>query len=257
VSSHTRRSSQATIRALQLGACDFVAKPAGSIDEGYRGLRAELVEKLAAAGSRQRQAAASEPHRAARSLRGRKPRIIVVGSSTGGAAVLTGIVNALPRAMEATVVAVQHMPAGFTAEFARNLSRTARCAVREARDGELVAPSTVFVAPGGLQCTVYGNCFRIRAAAAAGGSLPSIDVTMQSVARRFGPDVCGVLLSGMGRDGAHGISAIRDSGGCTVVQDESTSVVFGMPKAALATGKVDAVLTDEEIRREIALLASG
>ena len=257
VSSHTRSASAATIRALQLGAVDFVEKPQGPAAQSIRQLKDELVEKLAALGERSSSGKPSvRAPRDRRVLHGRKPRVVVVGASTGGTGVLTRIFNALPARVTTSVIAVQHMPAGFTAEFARRLSETVLCPVREARHGELLDPGVVFIVPGGFHCTVYGNTFRLSKGEPVHGYMPSIDVTMESVARRFGPDVCGVLLTGIGRDGAEGIRAIRESGGCTIAQDESTSVAFGMPKAAIATGKVDVVLTESEILEEIRLMAA-
>jgi two-component system chemotaxis response regulator CheB len=154
--------------------------------------------------------------------------------------------------MEATVIAVQHMPGPYTLEFARRLSHTVRCPVSQARDGDLVEPGRVYVAPGGYHLSVYGNTFRVTRGEPVNGYQPSIDVTMSSVAKRFGPDVCGVLCTGIGRDGARGIHDIKDAGGFTIAQDETTSIVFGMPKAAIATGKVDFVLPDSAICVEIA-----
>jgi two-component system, chemotaxis family, protein-glutamate methylesterase/glutaminase len=156
--------------------------------------------------------------------------------------------------MGSTVIAVQHMPETYTREFARLLSSTAACPVVHARDGDLVEAGTAFIAPGGAHLSVYGNTFRVAAGEPVNGHQPSIDVTMSSVARRFCPDVCGVILTGIGRDGAAGMTDIRDAGGFTLAQDEETSVVFGMPRAAIATGKVDAVLADSALRVEIAHL---
>jgi two-component system chemotaxis response regulator CheB len=254
VSSHTRRASAATIRALQLGACDFVTKPEGSLRAGIAQLRAELVEKLLALGA----GLASRPpaSRGPRALPDRKARIVVIGASTGGTTVLTRIVDALPAGMEATVVLVQHMPGPYTLEFARRLDGSASCPVAQAGDGELVEPGHVYVAPGGFHLTVYGNTFRVRKGEQVNGYQPSVDVTMHSVSQRFCPDACGVLLTGIGRDGANGIEDIRDGGGFTIAQDEATSTVFGMPKAAIATGKVDFVLSDAEIRSAIATVVA-
>ena len=257
VSSHTRSSSAATIRALQLGAADFVEKLQGPAAQCIQQLQEELVEKLTALGERSLSVKpAGRAPRDRRVLHGRKPRVIVVGASTGGTGTLTRIFNALPERIKTTIIAIQHMPAGFTAEFALRLSETVQCHVREARDRELLDPGAVFIAPGGFHCTVYGNTFRLSKGEAVHGYMPSIDVTMESVARRFGPDVCGVLLTGIGRDGAEGIKAIREAGGCTIAQDESTSIAFGMPKAAIATGKVDVVLTESDILEEIRIMAA-
>jgi two-component system chemotaxis response regulator CheB len=254
VSSHTRRASAATIRALQLGACDFVTKPDAFHGGGIAGLRAALVEKLLAVGQGRATRRPSVPP--VRPLPDRKARIVVIGASTGGTSVLTRIVNGLPAAMSATVVLVQHMPELYTLEFARRLSQSACCPVTEARDGSLVEAGHVFVAPGGFQLSVYGNTFRVQKSEQVNGYRPSVDVTMQSACRRFSPEVCGVLLTGIGRDGAHGIEEIKDAGGFTLAQDEATSTVFGMPRAAIATGKVDFVLSDAQIGRAVAAIVA-
>jgi two-component system chemotaxis response regulator CheB len=191
---------------------------------------------------------------APRALPDRKARIVTIGSSTGGTSVLTRIVNALPADMAATVVVVQHMPGLYTREFARRLCQSASCPVEEAGNGSVVEPGRVFVAPGGFQCTVYGNTFHIWKGEQVNGYQPSVDVTMSAVSRRFCGDVCGVILTGIGRDGARGIEDIRDGGGFTMAQDEATCAVFGMPKAAIATGKVDFVLSDTEISAAVAAM---
>jgi two-component system chemotaxis response regulator CheB len=254
VSSHTRSASAATIRALQLGACDFVAKPERALKESYQGLRDELVEKITAIGARPHHADRHRRTGRGRIPKGRKARVVVIGASTGGTTVLTGILNALPARVNATVIVVQHMPGLYTKEFARRLSETVACPISQARDGDLVEPGKVFLAPGGLHLSVYGNTFRTSAGEPVNGHRPSVDVTMSSVARRFSPDVCGVLLTGIGSDGARGMQDIKECGGFTIAQDEETSVVFGMPRAAIATGRVDIVLSDSAICSELAAL---
>jgi two-component system chemotaxis response regulator CheB len=249
VSSHTRRASSATIRALQLGACDFVPKPARSLREGLDGFSQELVEKLMAVGAgRAVRAAATAAGSSAAAAGFRNARAVVIGASTGGTSVITRLLEALSNPMRATVIVVQHMPALWTREFAGRLRQTVRCPVSEATSGGVLEPGAVFVAPGGSHCTVYGTTFRLTREDSVEGYRPSIDVTMRSVARRFGGAACGILLTGIGRDGARGIEEIKDAGGMTAAQDEASSVVFGMPKAAIATGKVDVVLSDEELR---------
>jgi two-component system chemotaxis response regulator CheB len=254
VSSHTRSATVTTIRALELGACDFVGKPSRALQESYEELRAELVEKITAVGKRPYHS--SRPRGAAEGSmpKGRKARVVVIGASTGGTTVLSGIINALPAKMRSTVIVVQHMPGPYTHEFARRLSQTAACPVHHTHDGELVEPGSVYLAPGGFQLSVYGNTFRVQRGEPVNGHQPSVDVAMRSIARRFCPAVCGVLLTGIGRDGAAGMAEIRDAGGFTVAQDEETSVVFGMPKAAIETGKVDVILSDSSLRIELAAL---
>jgi two-component system, chemotaxis family, protein-glutamate methylesterase/glutaminase len=254
VSSHTRSATATTIRALELGACDFVGKPTQALRKGYEALRGELVEKIAAIGARPYLTSRPRSTRGESVAEGRKARVVVIGGSTGGTTVLAGIINSLPARMRSTVIAVQHLPGLYTQEFARRLSQTAACPIHLARAGDLVEPGTVYLAPGGFHLSVYGNTFRVQRGEPVNGHQPSIDVAMSSVARRFCPDVCGVLLTGIGRDGAAGIEEIRDAGGLTVAQDEETSVVFGMPRAAIATGKVDLILGDSAIRAALAVM---
>jgi two-component system, chemotaxis family, protein-glutamate methylesterase/glutaminase len=251
VSSLTRRASAATIAALQLGASDFVTKPDRPLQESYGELRAELLEKILAICPPER--APRRPLQArTRVTRPRAPRVLVVGASTGGTPILTRIVTALPRRMDATLVIVQHLPGLFTRELALRLAECAPCRVEEARDGELVEPGQAYIAPGGHQLSIYGNTFRVAVGEPVNGHRPSVDVTMSSIARRFCPEVCGVLLTGIGKDGARGMAEIKAGGGFTIAQDEATSVVFGMPKAAIATGCIDYVLPDTAIVSEIA-----
>jgi two-component system chemotaxis response regulator CheB len=217
VSSHTRRASAATIRALALGAADFVTKPADALKGSYAGLRTELVEKIHALGPTQ-----------ARKNRG------------------------FSRAMDSALKGAA--PRMYAQEFARSLADACPCPVHLVRNGQFVEPGSVFVAQGGLHLTMFGTAFRVSRGEPVQGHVPSIDVTMASAARSFGTGCCGVLLTGMGRDGARGIGAIRDAGGSTIAQDESTSVVFGMPRAAIESGKVDRVMSLEQIARQVAEL---
>jgi two-component system chemotaxis response regulator CheB len=258
VSSHTRRSSAATIRALKLGASDFVTKPDSPLLDSYEAFRATIVETVrAVALSSGSQRATGPSSLAAAPFRGRHPRIVVVGASTGGVQALTSIFNRLPAKPSATIVAVQHMPAIYAAELARSLAETVRCPVRQPHDGDLIEPSTLYVAQGGLHLAVYGTTFRVSRDDPVNGHRPSIDVTMSAAARSYGAGVCGVLLTGIGHDGAQGIADIKDAGGRTIAQDEASCVVFGMPRAAVATGKVDQVLSLEDIGGEVAAMVGG
>jgi two-component system chemotaxis response regulator CheB len=187
--------------------------------------------------------------------KGAAPRIILMGASTGGIAALTRILGALPPRPRVSLVAVQHLPGMYAQEFARSLAERCPCPVHLVHNGQVVEPGCVFVAQGGLHLTMFGTAFRVSRGAPVQGHAPSIDVTMESGARCFGKGCCGVLLTGMGRDGARGIAAIRDAGGITIAQDEATSVVFGMPRAAIESGKVDRVMSLEQIARQVAVMS--
>ncbi len=263
ISAYTRPDSTAAFRALELGAVDFVAKPSCSVDLGLETLREEIVRKV-------RTAARVRPVRTARAAGpGRSPRFpappaadadgtdewapcVVVAASTGGPAALLSLVPALPADLPASVLIVQHMPAGYTAAFARELAARAALPVKEAEDGERLARGTAYVVPGSRHLSLApGGRVTLRAGR-SGSEVPSADVTMVSVARHAGPGALGVVLTGMGRDGAAGARAIRDAGGLVIAQDEATSVVFGMPRAAIELGAVDAVVSLGEMPTTLA-----
>lgn len=178
------------------------------------------------------------------------PPTVVVGASTGGPAVVEDLLAGLPRTLEARVFVVQHMPAVFTGRFADRLDAASEYAVAEPDDGDRVEPGTAVVAPGDTHLRVDagddGLCVALEPAP-SGITRPSIDVTMESVAQTVDGPLCGVVCTGMGRDGAAGIEAIADAGGHTIAQDEATSSVFGIPAQAIRTGCVDTVVPADEL----------
>ncbi|AEG15384.1 response regulator receiver modulated CheB methylesterase [Desulfofundulus kuznetsovii DSM 6115] len=193
----------------------------------------------------------------------RSPRIdlVVIGSSTGGPAALQVIIPALPEDFPAAVVLVQHLPVGFSGPLAEHLNRRSRLPVKHAEEGDPVVPGRVLVAPAGFDLTFRGRPGHVTVHLNAGsgpvppgGFRPSVDGVMLSAAEIFGARVMGVLLTGMGRDGARGMAAIREKGGPTIAQDESTCVVFGMPKAAIDLGAALKVVPLGEVAGEIARL---
>jgi len=256
ISSHTRESSAATVHALQAGAADFITKPERALRESYAVLRTQVLEKLRALAARVPAPATAPAHarRPAVPLPTRAPRIIVLGASTGGAEALSRIFKRVPRRPVPTIVAVQHMPGIFTRELAASLAKTVACPVAVAGNENIVEPGRIYIAPGGYHLAVFGNTFRVTRGEPVNGHRPSVDVTMSSIARRYGPEACGALLTGIGQDGARGMAEIRDRGGLTLAQDEATSVVFGMPKAAIATGKVDVVLSLDDLGDWVAVM---
>lgn len=236
----TARGADATIEALRLGAVDCVAKPSGNALELAREAETLRSTVKAAARSRIRPGARLSPPRP-RPGQAYRDVVIAIGASTGGVEALFSLVGALPADCPPTVI-VQHMPAAFTGGFAARLDAISAVRVREARGGEPLEPGTVFVAPGGaahMELT-DGSPPRIRLVAGdpVGGHRPAVDVLFRSVARR-GTGAVGVILTGMGQDGAAGLLAMRQAGARTLGQTADSCVVYGMPRAAFELGGVE------------------
>ncbi|HEU4403600.1 MAG TPA: CheB methylesterase domain-containing protein [Candidatus Polarisedimenticolia bacterium] len=184
--------------------------------------------------------------------------LIAVGCSAGGPPALEIVLPALPRATELSIVVAQHMPEKFTTLFAARLARLCSLPVAEPRDGEPLSEGRIYIAPGNRQTTLErtsgGVIFRVRPRDASERYAPSADLLLESVAEIFGPRAVGVLLSGMGGDGAAGMRAIKERRGCTLAESEKTARVFGMPAEAIRAGLADQVLPLPEIARELARL---
>jgi two-component system, chemotaxis family, protein-glutamate methylesterase/glutaminase len=275
VSAHTRAGSAATIRALELGAVDFVPKQSG-IDLGLDELRDEIIRKIKMAARVKpiRSVAGLHPGRrwptgtvpAATAIgpdpEGGRPddvRYVVIAASTGGPAALLQVVPQLPWPFPAAVVIAQHMPAPFTAQFARELAARSAMVVKEAEAGDRVTRGTAYVAPGFHHLTLdaHGRV-RLQSAERHDGECPSANLAMTSVAELAGSSVVGVVLTGMGRDGAAGVRAIKRAGGTVIAQDESSALVNGMPRAAIETGCVDIVLPLERLAAKLcAIVGDG
>lgn len=251
VSSLTEGGCATTLRALELGAIDFVTKPKIDVRSGTVELAEELCAKVKAVAKAQVRRAAR------RSLGGPTPAIpaealirttevvIAIGASTGGTEALREVLTALP-AESPGVVVVQHMPERFTTSFAERLDALCRVRVREAADGDRILPGHVLIAPGNWHLAIRrsGANYTVRThqEPPVNRHRPSVDVLFESCARYLGPNAIGALLTGMGADGARGLLAMRQSGAATVAQDEATSVVFGMPKEAIQIGAADEVV---------------
>jgi two-component system, chemotaxis family, protein-glutamate methylesterase/glutaminase len=246
VSTLTARGTEATLAALELGAVDCIEKPRGSDANGFREI-AEKVKMAAKARVRQR-VKRSEP--LCTDTYEPSDRIVAIGSSTGGVEALLNFVERLPANCAPTVIA-QHMPASFTRSFADRLDRACAAKVSEARDGDPLLPGRVYVAPGGdfhleVEGTKHLRC-KVTHGDPVSGHCPSVDVLFNSVARTAKDRGVGVILTGMGRDGAKGLLAIRQAGGRTLGQDEATCVVYGMPRAAYELGAVERQLPLEKL----------
>lgn len=247
VSSLTPRNSEAALRALTVGAVEVLAKPGRSTDPGQ--LSAQLGHAVRAAAAARlerlptvRSAVAGPPVRAALRASG---RVMAIGASTGGPLAIEQLLAGLPAAAPATLI-VQHMPAGFTAAFARRLDANSALEVREAVDGDAVVQGTALVAPGDRHMVLQRRAGQLVVGVRDGPPVhhqrPAVDVLFHSVAHVVGGHAIGVLLTGMGADGASGMRVLRDAGAHTIAQDEATSVVFSMPKESIRFGGACEVL---------------
>ena len=262
VSSHTEKGAAATLRALDLGAVDFVAKPQNGVREGMTSeLMDEIREKVrAAAGAHVRAALpASRPagfpfQQTVTSLPVSREGIIVIGASAGGTQAIAEIMARLPRLTPGMAI-VQHMPPKFTASFADRLNSQCDLEVREARNGDRLRPGLALIAPGGYHMEVMrsggGYAVRVYEGEPVNRHRPSVDVLFNSAAQIAGADALGIILTGMGGDGARGLQAMKSAGAYTVAQDEKSCVVFGMPEQAIRQGAVCEVVSLERIAGRI------
>lgn len=242
VSSHVAEKAGPALRALEYGAVEIVAKPAGDTRSHVDILGDRLMDALRAA----RNARMSNLHMQRPSIRreappsrvsnATAPAAIGIAASTGGPRALTEIVPRLPVGLPTAFLIVQHMPAGFTKPFAERLATLSEIPVTEARDGQVVRAGCAYIAPAGRHMALRRSGDEIVTSLEEGESVwgvkPAADVLFKSIAEHYGPASGGIVLTGMGRDGAEGLRAIRDVGGWTAVQDSASSVVYGMPKNA-------------------------
>ncbi|MBB3329722.1 two-component system chemotaxis response regulator CheB [Halomonas campaniensis] len=264
VSSLTQAGSEVTLRALELGALDFVAKPSLGIRHGMLEYAEEIAEKI-------RAAARSQPQRARRRdepppARLKAPlvsseKLVIIGASTGGTEAIRRVLEPLPANSPAILI-TQHMPGGFTRSFAERLDRLCQIRVKEAEEGERVLPGHAYIAPGDAHLRLARSGANYVARLDDGPPVnrhrPSVDVLFHSAATQAGRNAIGVLLTGMGKDGAAGLLEMRQAGAPTIAQDEASCVVFGMPREAIALGGAAEVVTLDEIApRLMALVAAS
>ena len=251
VSSLTAARADMALRALELGAVAVVAKPSRYLAPD---VRRDLVSALRAAATTHVQkrvlAGAVQAQAPAPLLLRTTHKILAIGASTGGTVAVEAMVKSLPADAPGTVI-VQHIPGGFSASFANRLNDVCAMEVREAKDGDRVVPGVILVAPGGwhMVLTKSGADYlvRIKDGPLVHYQKPAVDVLFQSVAKTAGANAIGVILTGMGSDGAKGLLAMRESGSLTISQDEATSLVFGMPKEAIALGAASEILPLQNI----------
>lgn len=266
------RNGREVLRALDLGAVDFVLKPTAYPSERMSGIREELVRKLVTlpdltenlpgiAKSRPRPSPGSRVKRAQEvppSVRLGAPPVVAVGASTGGPPAVQYLLASLPADWPGSIVVAQHMPALFTSIFAERLNRIVPMHVSEARDGEVLRPGRCLILPGGQQGLLErsGNqlLVRLRERLEEERYSPSVDLLFRSAAEAAGSRLTAVVLTGMGEDGAGGVLEVRRSGGRTLAEARQSAVVYGMPQAAIGAGGVDEVLPLEEIARRLQVL---
>jgi two-component system chemotaxis response regulator CheB len=248
VSSLTPRGSETALRALELGAVDVVGKPGSSYSVGD--ISAELIEKIRIASTahlRAGSAPSCQPEARASSapLLNMTHKVLAIGASTGGTEAIRTVLMGLPATSPGTVI-VQHMPEHFTASFAARLNELCQMEVREAKTGDLVVPGLALLAPGNRHMVLRRSGTQFSVEIKVGPPVhyqrPSVDVLFHSVARQAGANALGAILTGMGADGASGLLAMRQAGARTLVQDEKTCVVFGMPKEAIQMGAAEQVV---------------
>jgi two-component system chemotaxis response regulator CheB len=256
VSTLTERGAEVTMRALELGAVDFVAKPKIGVVDGLKRLADDITDKIRVAAHAQVQRLSSAPATTATAPATTSPspsplgrlsteKLVFIGASTGGTEATKELLMGLPHDAPAVLI-TQHMPPGFTTSYAKRLDGLARIRVKEASDGERVLPGHAYLAPGGLHLSVERSganyIARVRDGEPVNRHKPSVEVLFESAARVVGPNAFGIMLTGMGADGAKAMRAMRDAGAYNLCQDEASCVVFGMPREAIAQGAAHEVL---------------
>lgn len=258
VSSLTERNSEVTLRALELGAVDFVTKPKLGLRDGLMDYSDLIAEKI-------RAAAASKPRLAPNSTAAPRARLthhfstteklVLIGASTGGTEAIRQVLEPLPANSPAIMI-TQHMPAGFTRSFVQRLDNLCAMQVHEAEDGQRVLPGHVYLAPGGvahmkLARSGANYVVKLDESEPVNRHRPSVDVLFNSAAQVAGKNAVGVILTGMGKDGALGLMAMKQAGAITFAQDEASCIVFGMPREALLIGAADNAVPLSEISERI------
>jgi two-component system chemotaxis response regulator CheB len=262
VSTHSREGAYATFKALALGAIDFVAKPKEASSGHLEAIADQLIEKIKvakrAAGTRMPSPVIFETLQPVKkNARVHLPphRIIAIGVSTGGPNALQFVLSQIPAEFPGSLLIVQHMPEGFTEMFARRLDECCSLEVQEAKSGDLLLAGRALVCPGNRHMMVRrmprGDMVVLSDSAPVNGHRPSVDVLFHSLSQEFGPMGVGVLMTGMGEDGAEGLGAIKAAGGATIAQSEDTCVVAGMPRAAILKGYANRIVPLDAIGQHL------
>ncbi len=279
VSTLTERGAEVTLKALELGAIDFVAKPKIGVADGLRQLSDDITDKIRVASQARIHRLAPAPAAASPAAAGTRPssapgaaaapkpavstpllgrlsteKLIFIGASTGGTEATKDVLIGLPADSPAVVI-TQHMPPGFTKNYAARLNGLCKISVKEASDGERILPGHAYIAPGGMHLSVERSGANYIARVQDGDPVnrhkPSVEVLFKSAARVVGPNAIGIMLTGMGADGAKAMREMKDAGAYCVAQDEASCVVFGMPREAINAGAVQEVLPLSKISQHV------
>lgn len=262
ISGVSHRNTTLTMDCLHYGAFDFIAKPESGMSSRIIDIRNQLIEKVKLAASK---SLSSHENKIIVSKEVNKKidtnvkiQAVVIGASTGGPKALYKVITKFPNNMGVPIFVVQHMPVGFTKAFAERLNDNSNIRVKEAEDNESYMNNVVYIAPGGYHMEVERNGkISLNKEPPIWGVRPAVDKLFISASKVFGSHIVSAVLTGMGRDGADGTKIIKENGGITLSESESTCVIYGMPKAAYETGKVDIVAPIDNIANEIVKITTG
>jgi two-component system chemotaxis response regulator CheB len=253
----TKAGAEITLKALELGAFDFIEKPQYATGDKVKNLEKDIINKVVAAASSKvlsihRTEPVVRPPISRLSSVGRKTKLLVIGSSTGGPQALKEVVPYLPKDIPAKILMVQHMPEKFTATFAERLDKMSQITVKEAKEGDRLQTGVALLAPGNYHMLVSDHeTITLNQEPAVWGVRPAVDMTLASVAKAYGQDVICVILTGMGHDGSQGAAAVKKYGGYNIVEHESTCVVYGMPKSVVTAGNAHEIVPIHQVAEAI------
>ena len=255
LSALNKREETIAFDSLENGAVDFIPKPSGVISYDIDKLSDQIINKVKVAAladvSAKELCMPKGSHRPQIFKRQAREKMVVIGSSTGGPKAVARIVSALPDAIPASILIVQHMMSEFVPSFVDHLQERSALRISTAKKGEIIDQGRILIAPGGYHTRIVRYRESNKISLTRKSPHQSIDSTMKSAAKIYGSDTIGVLLTGMGKDGVRGLKAIKEVGGCTIAEDSSTCVIFGMPRAAIESGYVDRIAPIHQIAQTI------
>lgn len=265
LSSVGNKAAKLTMDCLEAGAFDFLSKPSGTISLDISKIKDELITKIRAAYSNETHIIKHEEYneishvsKKAYDTKNKLIDAVLIGASTGGPKALSTVLTALPANLNLPVFVVQHMPAGFTKAFAERLNDNCDLTVVEAKDCEYIHDNYIYIAPGGYHMEVGSDKkIHLNTEPQIWGVRPAVDKLFMSAVKVYNKHLISVILTGMGKDGAQGTAAVKEAGGVTIAEDKSTCTIYGMPKAAYETGKVDLVLPINDIPIHITKIILG